>query len=207
MTHSPKDMSALVEQLVDLSFAKRDFINELGREITTGIEIGAQPGGYCRLYLYGPDSGIDSYTTRAELAKIYEVLREIFHEATLLAEITALQAKVGGAIGDIADERRRQIDAEGWTPEHDDEHGDGEMADAAACYAATSDLFAADLIDEGQPDSMIVYRSVWPWDAEWWKPKDRRRDLVRAAALIVAEIERIDRKAANWLAENPGEGL
>jgi hypothetical protein len=29
----------------------------------------------------------------------------------------------------------------------------------------------------------------------WWKPKDRRRDLVRAAALIIAEIERLDRDA------------
>ena len=35
----------------------------------------------------------------------------------------------------------------------------------------------------------------WPhtWDASWWKPKDRRRDLVRAGALIIAEIERLDR--------------
>jgi len=29
----------------------------------------------------------------------------------------------------------------------------------------------------------------------WWKPKGPRRDLIRAAALIVAEIERIDRRA------------
>jgi hypothetical protein len=36
----------------------------------------------------------------------------------------------------------------------------------------------------------------WPWEDKWWKPKDRRRDLVRAGALIVAEIERLDRLAA-----------
>jgi hypothetical protein len=34
---------------------------------------------------------------------------------------------------------------------------------------------------------------IWPWDRKWWKPTDRRRDLVKAAALILAEIERLDR--------------
>jgi hypothetical protein len=33
----------------------------------------------------------------------------------------------------------------------------------------------------------------WPWSLHWWKPKSPRRDLIRAAALIVAEIERLDR--------------
>lgn len=35
----------------------------------------------------------------------------------------------------------------------------------------------------------------WPWDASWWKPNARRRNLVKAGALILAEIERIDRAA------------
>jgi hypothetical protein len=35
----------------------------------------------------------------------------------------------------------------------------------------------------------------WPWDLKWWKPTTPRRDLVKAAALIVAEIERLDRAA------------
>lgn len=30
----------------------------------------------------------------------------------------------------IAAERQRQIEKEGWTPEHDDTHGAGEMAEA-----------------------------------------------------------------------------
>ena len=81
-----------------------------------------------------------------------------------------------GAIADIAAERRRQVEAEGWTPEHDDAHDDNELSRAAACYAIGN----------------VAY---WPWEAMWWKPKDRRRDLVRAAALIVAEIERLDRAA------------
>jgi hypothetical protein len=90
------------------------------------------------------------------------------------------------ALDDIAAERRRQIDAEGWTPEHDDAHRIGEMAQAAACYAIGSGF--RDTI-EGDEQR----RPLWPWDWSWWKPKDRRRDLVRAGALIVAEIERLDR--------------
>jgi hypothetical protein len=81
------------------------------------------------------------------------------------------------AIEDIANERQRQIEAEGWTPEHDDQHSSGELADAAACYARGKQMSA-----------------VWPWDEKWWKPgPDRRRQLVKAGALIVAEIERLDR--------------
>lgn len=88
-------------------------------------------------------------------------------------------------IAEIAEERRRQIETEGWTLEHDDAHTQGQMAAAAGTYALYSDLFP----DEGQPPWQ------WPWDPKWWKPKDYRRDLIRAAALLVAEIERIDRAA------------
>ena len=98
-------------------------------------------------------------------------------------------------IDEIADERRRQIEVEGWTPEHDDLHYDGSLARAASCYAsyaaAASSLGAgvrADVYQRATPAP-----SNWPWRGKWWKPKDRRRDLIRAAALIVAEIERLDR--------------
>lgn len=33
----------------------------------------------------------------------------------------------------------------------------------------------------------------WPWSRAWWKPASRRRCLIKAGALILAEIERIDR--------------
>jgi hypothetical protein len=93
------------------------------------------------------------------------------------------------AIDDVAAERRRQIEHEGWTPEHDDKHADGQMASAAACYA----IGDYDGNSCWRQDSHM--RQWWPWDRLWWKPKDRRRDLVRAGALIVAEIERLDRAA------------
>lgn len=95
------------------------------------------------------------------------------------------------ALKEIAAERRRQIEAEGWTPDHDDAHGDGALAAAAACYAIKASLPVNDL--RFGPASPPPY---WPgWANRWWKPKDRRADLIRAGALIVAEIERLDRAA------------
>lgn len=87
------------------------------------------------------------------------------------------------AVEDVLAERRRQIEGEGWTPEHDDEHDAEELAQAAASYA----LWSASLYDSAF--------EVWPglWDRNWFKPTDPRRDLVKAAALIIAEIERLDR--------------
>ena len=80
------------------------------------------------------------------------------------------------AARDVIAERERQKSVEGWTPEHDDEHNDEQLALAAACYALGSPTF-------------------WPWENRWWKLKDRRSNLVRAGALILAEIERLDRHA------------
>ncbi|MFB8829103.1 hypothetical protein ACE0DR_06260 [Azotobacter sp. CWF10] len=83
---------------------------------------------------------------------------------------------------DVLAERRRQIEAEGWTPEHDDKYLDDELAMAAVCYLE----YSPELCGPEAP-------SAWPWDEAWWKPSDRRRDLVKAGALILAEIERLDR--------------
>ncbi|MGR0183189.1 hypothetical protein [Azospirillum aestuarii] len=94
--------------------------------------------------------------------------------------------KTYAVLVEITHERLRQIEQEGWTPEHDDKHGNGEMATAAACYV----LNGADSPNPAPPNA---YPTWWPWVARWWKPKDRRRDLIRAAALLVAEIERLDR--------------
>lgn len=97
------------------------------------------------------------------------------------------------AIDDIQKERQRQIEQEGWSPEHDDNHRNGEMALAAACYASPVRMFKARQMAGRGYDEFTLYDDAWPWLDKWWKPKDRRSDLVRAAALIVAEIERLDR--------------
>lgn len=100
------------------------------------------------------------------------------------------------ALIDVAYERRRQVEAEGWTPDHDDEHEAGEIAAAASAYA----LAAADVLNPmsmGDGDFANDPPGMWPWDSDWWKPADPRRMLVKAGALILAEIERIDRAEAN----------
>lgn len=96
---------------------------------------------------------------------------------------------MSSTLTEIMRERVRQIEDEGWDEKHDDQHAEGELAAAAACYAAPFEIIGV------ERDPPARYFEAWPWDLEWWKPKERRRDLVRAAALIVAEIERLDRKA------------
>ena len=79
----------------------------------------------------------------------------------------------------IKQERLRQIYEEGWTTEHDDEHTNNELALAAVCYALPTNYLS----------------SHWPstWDKKWYKPTTRIKDLTKAASLLVAEIERLQR--------------
>src|SRR5262245_60854275 len=84
----------------------------------------------------------------------------------------------------IYQERNRQLLVEGWDSEHDDKHIGTELAEAAACY------LSAAIYGYG---SRAPVR--WPWDAEWWKPNGGQiRNLVKAGALIAAEIDRLQRK-------------
>ncbi len=85
---------------------------------------------------------------------------------------------------DVLAERQRQIYVEGFDEAHDEQWDGDELVHAAICYA--------------EPNREITGEPLhfWPWVWQWWKPKDRRRDLVRAAALIIAEIDRIDRAAS-----------
>jgi hypothetical protein len=93
------------------------------------------------------------------------------------------------AARDVLDERARQQDVEGWTPDRDDGYVQFELGKAAAGYVA-----AAILWDETRESAALrTPPGIWPWHRDWWKPTDRRRDLVKAAALIIAEIERLDR--------------
>lgn len=85
------------------------------------------------------------------------------------------------AARDVLAERQRQVSAEGWTAEKDDTYAGHELADAAAQYV---------LLAGGWK-----HLDVWPWARSWLKPTTPRRNLVKAGALILAEIERLDRAA------------
>lgn len=80
----------------------------------------------------------------------------------------------------MAEERQRHFTVEYWTAEHDQHHTDKELARAGACY----------VIDYVYPTRLGF---AWPWDKQWWKPtpKDPVRQLVKAGALIAAEIDRL----------------
>lgn len=97
---------------------------------------------------------------------------------------------------DVLRERARQVTGEGWTPEHDDAHSNGELLEAALCYARVSSW-----ADERQ--RRYLRPSGWPWAHSWWKPSTRRRDLVKAIALLLAELDRLDR--AQKPARTPAE--
>lgn len=84
------------------------------------------------------------------------------------------------AIFDITSERQRQQSVECRTAENDDQHKWGELPRAAIAY-----IFAV-----VNPNAA---KHWWAWDESFFKPKSPRKDLVRAAALLVAEIERLDR--------------
>lgn len=113
--------------------------------------------------------------TAISIARSY-LLRRVF-------EALHIRRPLSPAMNAVIAERYRQIEAEGWSAEHDDiAHAPGELAHAGACYAF---LCGA----EAGARSPVE----WPWADHWWKPTDFRRNLVKGAALILAEIDRFDR--------------
>jgi hypothetical protein len=103
----------------------------------------------------------------------------------------------------IAAERERQITVEGRTPKHDDEHRLGELSQAGACYA---DIAGALMHGASVKDIRDYYcdctgpNPQWPFEDETWKPsQDPLRNLVKAGALIAAEIDRLSRQNAKTM--------
>ncbi|KWZ53342.1 hypothetical protein WK57_30605 [Burkholderia ubonensis] len=103
----------------------------------------------------------------------------------LLSPTQQPSGEVTDAARDVLAERRRQVEVEAMTPAGDDQYDRRQLALAGASYALSG--AGAIASDRSAP-------VVWPWSHEWWKPSTPRRDLVKAAALIIAEIERLDRR-------------
>ena len=122
-----------------------------------------------------------AFIAAANPATVLALLDELEAAETRIAELEA--RSFNPAILDVVAERQRQQSVEGWTPEHDNAYQNSELADAAACYAIHA---------HNQGFSTPAH---WPWSPDWWKQSGARCDLVKAGALILAEIERIDRAA------------
>lgn len=97
----------------------------------------------------------------------------------------------GTALAAIAAERHRQMVIEGHAPADDDRYRDGELIRAAYCYAGE----AICQVRFGHASPREAVPPGWPWLAEHWKPRGARDNLIRAGALIAAEIARLDRAA------------
>lgn len=93
----------------------------------------------------------------------------------------------------IADERKRQMDVEGYSADHDDKQTKGQIASAAACYAMLES--DRNLQANGWGSFLNV---IWPrnWERKFWKPTpdNRIKELTKSGALIAAEIDRLQRK-------------
>lgn len=84
----------------------------------------------------------------------------------------------------IAAERRRQVEVEGYGADHDRDEVSESLVRAAVCYATPA--YRRVMLGRRAPID-------WPWEADYWKPTpdDRVRELVKAGALIAAEIDRL----------------
>ena len=96
---------------------------------------------------------------------------------------------IGDAFRAIVAERMEQVQKHGFTIERDQNYEPSALAHAGIAYAgrAAEQLRGNDFW-HGAPPS-------WPWDAAHWRPGDARANLVKAAALLWAEIDRLDRTA------------
>ena len=85
----------------------------------------------------------------------------------------------------IAAERQRHVSEEGWAPEHDAKYVNSELLEAAGAY---------ELASYDRPQIVELAEMLWPrtWDKAWFKPTTRIRNLVKAGALIAAEIDRLE---------------
>ena len=101
----------------------------------------------------------------------------------------------------IAAERRRQIESEGYTPDHDEGHDDCELAMAAIAYAADASFVSVFRMGGDHDGHEFRFTDPWP---EGWRRRPtfgsvagRVKALTKAGALICAEIDRIQRKGSD----------
>lgn len=99
----------------------------------------------------------------------------------------------------IAAERQRQLSEEGYDTAHDVDHVDGELLSAAMAYAKSALCVYAPSNPQAAPNTQEppIY-PYWPWHPDYFKAEPFTegvpgavRSLVKAGALIAAEIDRL----------------
>lgn len=122
--------------------------------------------------------------------QLLERRKEMFRDD---AKISALKDSLNDGANLIVKERERQLKEEKYGNEHDDAHDSGELALAASCYIY-------DYLSQPEQKNTVYYRNqaiiFWPWFSCYFKPTPEEpiRQLVKAGALIAAEIDRLLRK-------------
>lgn len=130
----------------------------------------------------GAPTPLDGVSGSDLLFKVSTDLVEPLAAAVMPLEQWSYYGQRCPAAVDVLKERCRQVEDEGFGIERDDACTDYQLPRAAVCYA----IRGAGL----PPHRATLY---WPFAPVDFKPVDRRGNLVKAAALILAEIERLDR--------------
>lgn len=139
-------------------------------------------------YIVTHDSAGGNYFPINDTSSSYKGMKEVYKDRCQLVYSdppmldSERDAALDKAVADVIAERQRQIQAEGMERQYDDNYRHGELRRAAAVYA--------------YPQVLERDTTIWPWAQSWMKHTNPRRDAVKAAALLMAEIERIDRLAA-----------
>lgn len=107
-----------------------------------------------------------------------------------ISNLVSITNSYNKSIEDVIKERNKQIVDKNFTSQHDDAMVNHQLTDAAICYAADYFMRNKKICDDNN-----FVDSIWPWEKYNFKPSvySRREDLVKAAALIIAEIDRLDR--------------
>lgn len=98
------------------------------------------------------------------------------------------------AVQDVLAERVRQKEVKGYSETNDDTYLNNQLLCAAKSYL--DHVIARDWVyQKDNPDAYINEEvpDYFPFNDIFWKPKTPRQDLIRVVALIIAEIERLDR--------------
>lgn len=115
-----------------------------------------------------------------------QLIAPLNHAASLAAAATETfkPRETYGVLMEVATERAKQI-SKGFDASQDDLYTTDELPRAAIVYAL-----------KGNGIETMLGRKIYPWNKQTFKDDGRRANLIKAAALLVAEIERMDRELA-----------